>query len=976
MKKKIPMLFFPGLLLLVGIFISYQNYSPGTFLLGWDSLHSEFNFSLAFQRALSGAWRGEQGLGALAAHSHMADLPRIVFLWLESFVLPQSFLRYSYIFLCLILGPLGVYFFVNHVINKKKTFSGYFSSFCAAFFYLFNLVTLQHFLVPFEMFPAQFAFAPFVFLFALRYIESSRRRELVLLALLVILLSPSAYAATLYYAFLLTFFLFLGGYWLVSIKKRVALKRLLVVFSLTLVLNLYWLLPNIYSVVNQSEMVSLSKINSLFSPEAFLRNAAYGDISNIATGKNFLFDWRNFDFSEDTFVDLMGVWDRHLGDWGVANISYTIFGLSILGTIIALVRRDKVGVSFFPVGLVLLFFLININPPTGTIYQYLINKLPVFGEALRMPFTKFSILFEFCLAFYLGYFLNSLPGVIKKFKIGQVANVLVGIFVIAGSVYVMLPVFRAELISSVVKTNLPTEYLQLFKWFEGKEGRVVRLPVNTLWGWSYNTWKYEGSGFLSYGLENPLLDRDYDRWSPYNETFYNEISSVVYKYQLPEASDTENEEKKENEKTVTVDNQQVISEFEKILQKYQVEYLLLDESVVNAGGGNGLLFIPEIKDLVAHSSNIKQVVTYGHLTVYSFVGPERSVSPVWTPETLVSVYTNPTYSKYDSIYQKYGNYITEKGGISIPFINYDARGDVRISVSEDQLTFKNEGERAKVILPVTDKIAETFSASQGYEEGYNCDLKKNGEVIKERLENGNFYGAYNGGVSCDWFYYPSVRSDQAYVLHLKGKNITGRSLKFYLQNIKSKRMDLEELLVANSSDGTFDSCYVIYPTKENPMEELGYTLNLETRSFGKIASENEIQAIEFIPFDIDFLASLTITGKEPQIIYNQVKVTDTDSWGTVVYRAKIEKTYKGKTGLVVLGQGYDNGWVAYAGASQDKNSKKLVHIKVNGWANGWTVPEGVDSSSTVTIFYWPQLLGWGGFILIIPALLMILWRKR
>jgi len=69
-------------------------------------------------------------------------------------------------------------------------------------------------------------------------------------------------------------------------------------------------------------------------------------------------------------------------------------------------------------------------------------------------------------------------------------------------------------------------------------------------------------------------------------------------------------------------------------------------------------------------------------------------------------------------------------------------------------------------------------------------------------------------------------------------------------------MDIEELLPS----GKFDRYYVILPSelgKEDNLklvqeEDKGYTLNVETRSFGRIASENMIESITFIPIDIDF----------------------------------------------------------------------------------------------------------------------------
>ena len=145
-------------LLLISIVLCIRNYTPGTFLSGWDTLHPEFNFSLAFQRTFFGVFRPEQGLGAVAAHSQMADLPRIIILYISHFVLPLNFLRYFYIFLNIIFGTLGMYFFLNKHLLKQKT-----ASFLGALFYLLNIGTVQIFNVPFEMFTTLFATFPFLF---------------------------------------------------------------------------------------------------------------------------------------------------------------------------------------------------------------------------------------------------------------------------------------------------------------------------------------------------------------------------------------------------------------------------------------------------------------------------------------------------------------------------------------------------------------------------------------------------------------------------------------------------------------------------------------------------------------------------------------------------------------------------------------------------------------------------------------------
>ena len=86
MKKNRYSVIFLTILISIGVILSVANYSPGTWLSGWDTLHPEFDFPLAIKREISGVWRSEQGLGALSGHSDIAELPRILLLWLSSVV--------------------------------------------------------------------------------------------------------------------------------------------------------------------------------------------------------------------------------------------------------------------------------------------------------------------------------------------------------------------------------------------------------------------------------------------------------------------------------------------------------------------------------------------------------------------------------------------------------------------------------------------------------------------------------------------------------------------------------------------------------------------------------------------------------------------------------------------------------------------------------------------------------------------------
>jgi hypothetical protein len=161
--------FYPLILLLLTLFLAYRNYTPATFLTGWDTLHPEFDFKLNFNRLIFGVWRADQGLGDVSGHSAMADLPRLVILWLFHFVLPLSFLRYAYVFLCLIVGPLSFYFLIRQLLPRHPGVA-----LISSLVYLFNYGTLQQFYVPFEMFPTQWALLPLIILLTIRCLQHQR----------------------------------------------------------------------------------------------------------------------------------------------------------------------------------------------------------------------------------------------------------------------------------------------------------------------------------------------------------------------------------------------------------------------------------------------------------------------------------------------------------------------------------------------------------------------------------------------------------------------------------------------------------------------------------------------------------------------------------------------------------------------------------------------------------------------------------
>lgn len=869
----LPVLF----LVIVVAFISYSNYVHGTWLIGWDSLHPEFNFKLNIARSLNVAWQEYQGLGLLGGMAHAADLSRQVVLLLFSLVIPTIYLRYFWTFLMLAIGPLGAYFLI-------KSFSSRVGGFIGALFYLLNLATVQYFFVPFETFVSFYGFFPWLLYFALNYLKMGGKKRLLTYFIVSFLATSAFYVQTMFVIYVI----FLSVFAIEAIfkLKKIGILRSIKLTFIILVANVFWLLPVIYFSFTSSYIPALSKINSIATPETQLMNEARGSFSDITSLKGYWFDY--FDFGKDDKYDyLFKDWMGYLSSSNIEIYTEIIFSLALVGLIL---NRKFSGLLLLIIGYTM---LAATNPPFGRIYQFLSDKIPLFSDIFRNVFTKWSVALALVYALGLGAFFSWLGNLLKgKLKILVILPIFALLFIIVRTVE---PVFDGKLISERIKVNIPTEYEQLFSWFkkQPQKGRIAHLPLQSYWGWNFNEWGYGGSGFLWYGIKQPILDRAFDVWSPFNETFYNEISFALY----------------------SKDSQA----FERTLRKYQVKYLLLDESIINPGGSENLSF--------NISNNIKEVQKFGFLTVYetNFNVGDNFIS---TPPSYISVNADLTYSQIDPIYQKYGDYIEGDDGVGYPFVNFDPRGPVTISS----------------ILPIGEKIIESFGEDRGFKEAYNCDLKKQGRVEKE----GKTYRAFDGGVACDFFDYPSLKYDQAYVLRIKGENKEGRSLKIYLQNWETGRMDLEELLPT----GKFDNYFVVLPKLST---KGGYTLNLETRSFGRIASENLVESIEIYPFDFKLLTSLVQNPEKEAVITNNLKVEDVKKVGTAFYKVQTSGD-----GLLVLGQGYEKGWITYP---------RLTHVKVDSWANGWLVPSSIGYPvSSIYIIFWPQLLEWFGFIVLICVL--------
>ncbi len=994
MKSRWIGLFF---VVIFSVVFAIRQYHPGTILMGWDSLHPEFNYGLAFERVFSGAWRESQGVGAVAVHSHMSELSRIATLWVIDLFVPTSAVRWTYVLLMLVLGVVGAYVLLVHILSRmrRQLGMGWVTVVAVAGYlaYLFNLSTLHHFIVPFEMFVVLFGMLPWSLWSASRYFEFPSKRRLITLLLIQFLLSPIAFAATLWVVYWGVFIL---TTWFLAGKKRQWIK----VQILTLMVNSYWLLPTMYGLMAAGGVVESAKINQVFSPEAWLNNVAYGSVQQVARLESFILQWMNYDFGSNKFDLVVSQWVNGVNlnfAWMALNVVMGLVGVGILRWMyLSTMNKDKANrrwSGYILAGLILFTIILSRVWPISMGLEWARERLPLVGELLRTPFTKVSIFLQLIYSVLIGM---GLLWVMDKVRFNLVR--WMAVIVVTGVIIFPFTswITKGNVMGNAVVTEVPKEYRSLFNFMnEQGEGRVVALPAANMWGWEYRDWGYEGAGFTQFGILQPLLVRDFDRWSSYNEGFYNEFSTALYG---GKGEDVRN-----------------------ALQKYDVKYVLLDESVIAPGQGREILRIEETKR-IALELGWKRVFSEGFLTVWDTGNLTNQL--VTTPARYSFAEGDSLKTREDVVYHDLGTYVSAGGGVDYPFANlmreevegveYGEKGvalisNLKLSNSQIQIQGWRVGEIVRIQYEngepvpayyVNGQSGPRFFGKEKPEEGKNIiyarisegdewreylrnqefeirnqeivievptdpqiyDFEKEGkgtlgncDVLKRGVANksSEIYTADGRGAVCDYLVMGELDTRLSYLLRVQGDNIEGRSLKFFLYNTGSKRNDIEYLMDKHNFDQTFG----LLPWSWDGY----YTLNIETRSFGQSA-ENRVKPVEVRWFPLEQIAGAKIIGEKSENESN-LKIVGVEKTGTWLYRVTVEGS-----GLLKLSQGYDKGWI---GIESFDFAQDLRHVKVDGWANGWEVSQ----SGEMIIFYWPQLLECLGFVFLGVTILWI-WRMH
>ena len=621
---------FPFVFILLTLFVVFlTNFSNSGFLTGWDNLQTELNVGLNLKRAIFSVWQEYQGLGVLAGNAHSADIVRQIFTLLTSFFIPINLIRQFSVFLMLSIGTIGAYFMAKKLLFEHiSDFWSKALSACVSLYYLLNLSTIQTFYAPFEPFMTHFAFLPWLVLTTINFLKSSSLKNFFFLILVNILALGQSQVPTVFFVYSLILFTILLVFNLKEKSKDAFRKSIKVVF-VTLVINLFWILPFIYFFFTNSSVALNAKINQMATDTVIAQNKAFGNLEDIILLKGFWFNNvdpnlnGNFSYMFSSFRD-------HLANPLVLTIGFTIFGVILIGFLCSLKQRKPIEIIFALIFISSITMLTTNTPPFSFI-DSIFRKISIFNEVLRFPFTKFSIIASLSYAVFFGLGIKQL----LKFLSGKFSKKTLSflpVILIALLFSFVFPIFKGNLFYEKEKINIPSEYFKVFDYFEkqDKNQRIANFPQPTFWGWSYYSFGYGGSGFLWYGIKQPILDRAFDVWSKNNENYYWEASYALYS---------------KNPKS-----------FEDVLNKYQIGFIMVDKNIIYPPSPISL-FTDELKNLLEQIPSVKKDSSFGNIEIYKVALKDNPKSFVFADTNLKNVNTY-NWNNNDLSYKILGNYIS------------------------------------------------------------------------------------------------------------------------------------------------------------------------------------------------------------------------------------------------------------------------------------------------------------------------------
>lgn len=1002
---------YPLLLFLLTIVIFITNYQIGTYLTGWDNLQTELNPLLALKRAVFSVWQEYQSFGLVASMAHAADIPHAFFIFVLSFILPQNLIRYFFHILMLFIGGWGMFSLTKKIFGKQDTVI---FAFAAGLFYMLNFGTLQIFFLPFEAFSIFFGFLPWELLAFIAILgQKPGKKDFIFLFLINLAAMSQSYVQTIFIVYLIILGLITLGH-MIATKNINLLKNAFVAICIIFAVNAIWILPQTYFLANGGQrIVEEAKINQLTTEETLYLNKEKATLSHFINMEGLYYDL--FGINKQP---LFSVWQAHFNNPLVKLLPLFFLAISLVG----IFRKRSYRLSFMICFIVFLFVLLNATPPFSYINDFARTNRFI-NQIFRSSFTKFIIPYTLVFSFFFASGLNMITDLITSLKkhvcrsphggipfagqAGRVsgdkntnqlieyATVLITTILIA--VY-SLPSFQGQFFSAEMKVAIPKEYHEVFDFMRTQEvdKRIALLPEYTFWPWFFHRWGYNGSGFLWYGIEQPIVSRTFDVWSSKSEGYFWEIKQ-------------------------SIESEDVIS-FDKILEKYDVSYLLMDRSLLPVATILKTMQYDRIDAVLKNSQNIILVKKCGNIELYKVKKTHLIQDYISYADNLPHAGPTIKLTNKDTIYDRIGDYnVSPPFDIVYPFL--DLMNQTRLT---DKRWTLQETDKSFILTANLTVNADDYIVNTSYQQSntsifsadgllfakdrYAMIIKNNTmiitipkikavEFISKDTYLTNCYltpwkgkntkqlnpakniitiASTKGALGCFGYYAPFLEQKYGYLAKIANKNIEGKRLFMYILDMTKRQAYIEDNL---KNDKEY---FILSPKYQFGA---GYSIVFHNYSYENVSSVNQVSQLAIYLFPYNEIKNIFLTKKNAAITQAQFHEEFTASkLNYFTYNVRIKKPVD--NAIIVLNQAYEKNWKAYIVKIQNPKSKFQKHLNslfpflfgeeikehvlVNNWANGWKIE---NQNNNIVIVFLPQYLEFLGFGMMIAVFTAIALRK-
>lgn len=765
------------ILFLITFFLCIKNFTPGTFLTGWDNLMPELNILMNLKRSFFAVWQNYQGLGLVGGMAHSTDIIRQLIILPFTFLLPLNIIRYLWHFSMIFLGTFGVFFGLTKVFKFKQS-----SSFVASLFYLLSFGSVQNFWAPLETFSCFWGFFPWLIFSLLDYLNNPDKSKLKKLLLINFLAIPSFYVQTVFVVYCFSLFII----FIIHPKSFFTLLKIALI-------NSFWLLPLIYFTLTNLNNSTAGIGNFMSNEETFYRNFSRGFISDFLLLRGYYFD-----FSKNG-GPFMGRWVEYFQSPIILSLGYFLGSSSIVGLIILFFKKSK---KIFDKTIIGFFFLaclalLSHTPPFQQINQ-LIRQIPLIDQIFRSPFTKFITPAIFTFSVLIAIFLEKISP-----KIQKITCLIFSIIIIIFS----FPSFLGFYISPDMRQNIPQSYFQLFKFFKNQDHneRIANLPQGSFWGWTNYRWGVTGSGFLWYGIEQPILDRAFDAWNLKNEQYYWELTTALQK--------------------------QDSTALDKIFQKYSIGFVVFDNNIYFPDEKIYSKVAINTREMLSTMTGLKEIAKFDQITVYktNYSNQKYIVKNPQSIKAFDFYYTDPAFPKY-------GPYINnnDKTNIEFPFVN------LFTNRLPNQQKFKVETDKDQLTITTDSNNSTTFTKDNSINSQYNISLPTKTSNLT----------VYN---------FPLAQLNQDYLIEVNYRHISGLPLGITVvsNNIRNKYFDtkLEKSLTNTTS-------WFIVPAHQQEDFQRGINVIFNDPKIGSMPNSNQVNFVKFYPFSLKKLTNQEIISNQ------------------------------------------------------------------------------------------------------------------